>query len=139
MKISFAIITLTICFFSISAIAQRGRIVFDRPDPAAAVKARIAAEQEAANRQWQQNNPWFVDPKWRLLTNSIAVAEKQLSQKQTEVSLLVQADKKDTARYKELMNFIGNASATILNWQEEKRKIEADYRLKQYYKQNKDQ
>ena len=98
---------------------------------------RAAGIQKALDdkrRQWQHDNPWWRDEQWKSLGIKIEGADKQLSPKMTELTLLTQAGQSDSPRYKEVDTFIRNAQAVIVKWKMERISIEAAYRLKQFDK-----
>lgn len=100
-------------------------------------EAKRKADIEVAKmRKYQAENPWWRDQKWKLLSTQIDGATKELGLKTKEYSMLKETGQSDTPRAKQLSIWLTNAPKTINGWVGERKKIEAAYKLQQFYREN---
>jgi|ERR1035437_296193 hypothetical protein len=147
MNVKINLMVITTCFLMIgTSYAQRrsnGNSIYQinanraAQDKIEIEAAKVAAKKRAAQIKHIQDNPWENDAKWRDLSQRIDTANKQRELKQKEFILLQDAGQKDTPRGKELSLYLINSRVTIIKWGIDKRAIESNYRLNQFYQQNK--
>ena len=139
---------------SINAQQYRGSI--PRPQVQAAIiqqgQARASILEQAnmdytrqmyANRQAEAEratlaaNPWKVDPAWRAYTNGVVKLNKSLETKGTELGLLRAAGLGDSERFNQVRISYESDQATLKQVSANKAKLEAQWRLKEFYKTHK--
>jgi hypothetical protein len=98
-----------------------------------------AADIAAANRlhEWQRLNPWWNDSQWIACTNKLGQVNKIIAANTTELRLLTAANLGQSERGQELAGWIKKAQTTRQDLEKTRRDIEASWRLKMYYLQNK--
>jgi hypothetical protein len=86
--------------------------------------------------EWKRENPWWVLPEWRDVTNQQAVIDRLLTKNMEEIGLLNGAGQGNSPRAKQLSVWLTNEHQAANDLRTKKLAIEEQWRLDHFYGTN---
>jgi hypothetical protein len=105
-------------------------------DAANARAAAAAARKKAIDDAYFKDHPYIADPKWRATTNLLSQLKKFSDKNEEELRLLRNANQGDSPRALQLETYLTNAKSNMVYQTRIQKDLEAEWKLKQYYRTN---